>query len=53
MPRCIQGRCNGVIKPDIVFYGEDLPDTFYRLKDRDFQVADCVIVMGTSLEVNL
>lgn len=51
MPRCKSGSCTGIVKPNIVFYGEDLPDSFFRLKDRDFQLADCVIVMGTSLEV--
>ena len=26
--RCKRGDCNGPIKPDIVFFGEQLPETF-------------------------
>ena len=38
------------MKPDIVFFGEDLPKRFfYYLKD--FPQCDLVIIMGTSLEV--
>lgn len=53
VPRCKSGNCTGIVKPNIVFYGEDLPDSFFRLKDRDLQLADCLIVMGTSLEVHI
>ncbi|XP_040201143.1 NAD-dependent protein deacetylase sirtuin-3-like isoform X2 [Rana temporaria] len=47
-PRC--NVCHGVVKPDIVFFGEDLPKTFYNFS-KDFPEADLLIVMGTSLEV--
>ena len=36
---------------DIVFFGENLPDNFYRLHEIDLLSADLVLVMGTSLEV--
>ncbi|XP_071809246.1 NAD-dependent protein deacetylase sirtuin-3, mitochondrial-like [Asterias amurensis] len=50
IPRCKQRSCTGKVKPDIVFFGEDLPKRFfYYLKD--FAQCDLVIVMGTSLEV--
>ncbi|XP_074660902.1 NAD-dependent protein deacetylase sirtuin-3-like [Tubulanus polymorphus] len=42
--------CSGVIKPDIVFFGEDLPKRFYYYL-RDFPQADLLLVLGTSLEV--
>lgn len=48
-PRC--NVCHGVVKPDIVFFGEDLPKTFYNFS-KDFPEADLLIVMGTSLEVS-
>ncbi|XP_038044293.1 NAD-dependent protein deacetylase sirtuin-3-like [Patiria miniata] len=49
-PICKQRSCRGKVKPDIVFFGEDLPKRFfYYLKD--FAQCDLVIVMGTSLEV--
>ena len=39
------------MKPDIVFFGEDLPQRFYSLRLRDFSHCDLLIIMGTSLEV--
>ena len=43
----------GLVKPDIVFFGEDLHPRFYSLKFRDFAKCDLLIIMGTSLEVSL
>ncbi|OTF73375.1 NAD-dependent protein deacetylase sirtuin-2-like protein [Euroglyphus maynei] len=43
--------CGSYVKPDIIFYGELLPDRFYRLYQRDFINCDLLIVMGTSLTV--
>lgn len=40
----------GVIKPDIVFFGEDLPKKFYSYIV-DFPKCDLLLIMGTSLEV--
>ncbi len=40
----------GVIKPDIVFFGEDLPRKFF-MYPKDFAKCDMLIVLGTSLEV--
>mmetsp|Transcript_28822 Transcript_28822/g.59012 ORF Transcript_28822/g.59012 Transcript_28822/m.59012 type:complete len:521 (-) Transcript_28822:138-1700(-) len=48
-PRC--RRCHGPVKPDIVFFGEGLPDRFGRLLRRDMRSADLILVMGTSLMV--
>eukprot|EP00095_Tigriopus_kingsejongensis_P000011 snap_masked-scaffold342_size201858-processed-gene-1.5 protein:Tk00011 transcript:snap_masked-scaffold342_size201858-processed-gene-1.5-mRNA-1 annotation:"nad-dependent protein deacetylase sirtuin-2" len=43
--------CNCLVKPDIVFFGEALPDRFYECIRRDFQTCDLLIIMGTSLTV--
>ncbi|VDK47284.1 unnamed protein product [Taenia asiatica] len=43
-------RCRGLVKPDIVFYNEDLPAKFWRYRE-DIPKGDLIIVMGTSLEV--
>lgn len=43
--------CNGLVKPDIVFFGEDLPHRFHTLPQKDFSKCDLLIIMGTSLEV--
>ncbi|XP_049956778.1 NAD-dependent protein deacetylase sirtuin-3-like isoform X1 [Schistocerca serialis cubense] len=40
----------GLVKPDIVFFGEALPDRFFLYQD-DVLWADLLIVIGTSLEV--
>ncbi|XP_074740860.1 NAD-dependent protein deacetylase sirtuin-3, mitochondrial isoform X3 [Strix uralensis] len=48
VPRC--PVCTGVIKPDIVFFGEELPQRFF-LHMTDFPTADLLFVIGTSLEV--
>lgn len=48
VPHC--DSCQGLIKPDIVFFGENLPKRFFdRIKD--FKEADLLIVIGTSLQV--
>ena len=42
----------GVMKPDITFFGEDLPDAFgQRLTKNDREKVDLVLVIGTSLKV--
>ncbi|CAF0908236.1 unnamed protein product [Rotaria sordida] len=51
IPICSKmSRCNGIIKPDIVFFDEDLPQRF-ELYRKDLPMSDCCIVMGTSLSV--
>lgn len=49
VPTCT--KCNGTVKPDIVFFGEDLPRKFYQQREIDFKRCDLLIIMGTSLEV--
>ncbi|WFD33591.1 NAD-dependent histone deacetylase sir2 [Malassezia cuniculi] len=41
----------GVLKPDITFFGEKLPDAFDRAVFADREQVDLIIVMGTSLKV--
>lgn len=48
VPKC--PVCTGIIKPDIVFFGEELPHRFF-LHVTDFPTADLLFVVGTSLEV--
>lgn len=52
IPRCARPACGGVVKPDIVFFGEDLPDAFHDNWRADMAAADCVLVLGTSLQVH-
>ncbi|DBB05735.1 hypothetical protein WJX77_006542 [Trebouxia sp. C0004] len=41
----------GLVKPDIVFFGEGLPARFFQYMATDFSKADLLIVMGTSITV--
>lgn len=42
----------GVMKPDITFFGEQLPNTFFdRLTDHDREKVDLVVIVGTSMKV--
>ena len=50
VPLCTRPSCSGLVKPDIVFFGEALPESFHRNRGLP-AVADLAIVMGTSLTV--
>lgn len=39
------------MKPDIVFFGEGMPDEFHRAMALDKEEADLIIVIGSSLKV--
>lgn len=42
----------GIMKPDITFFGEQLPNQFFvRLKEHDREKVDLIIVIGTSMKV--
>lgn len=49
IPRC--PVCTGVLKPDIIFYGEQLDPTLLDQAYRDMANADLVLVLGSSLTV--
>lgn len=40
-----------IMKPDIVFFGEGMPDEFHRAMALDKEEADLIIVIGSSLKV--
>lgn len=48
-PKC--STCGSLVKPDIVFFGEELPSRFQDLVYQDTADCDLLIVMGTSLMV--
>ncbi|KAJ1335799.1 NAD+-dependent protein deacetylase sirtuin 2 [Microdochium nivale] len=49
-PSCMEPGCYGLVKPDIVFFGEQLPSTFFENRHVPAE-ADLVLVLGTSLSV--
>lgn len=48
IPHC---ECGGIIKPDVVLYGESLPNDIYEGAIREIRNCDMLIVLGTSLTV--
>ena len=49
-PRC--SDCNRIIKPDVVLFGESLPQDIWNEAFQECQVADLILVVGSSLEVS-
>ena len=49
VPHC--PSCNGLVKPDIVFFGEALPPHFFANRELP-ALADLCIIIGTSLSVH-
>jgi NAD-dependent deacetylase len=49
IPRC--PHCGGLLKPDIVLYGEQLPYDVVRGAEQLLDGCDLVLIVGTSLEV--
>jgi len=48
-PRC--GRCGGLLKPDVVFFGENVPIERYQAAQEALAAADALLVAGSSLMV--
>jgi NAD-dependent SIR2 family protein deacetylase len=48
-PRC--GRCGGLVKPDVVFFGENVPPPVYDAARAALSTADALLVVGSSLMV--
>ena len=49
VPRCT--RCNGILKPDIILFGEQLPHAAWIQAQRAARHCDLMLVAGSSLEV--
>ncbi|KAL2355198.1 NAD-dependent histone deacetylase SIR2 [Cryomyces antarcticus] len=50
IPYCQRKSCGGLVKPEIVFFGEQLPAAFFANRGLPAE-ADLCIVLGTSLTV--
>jgi NAD-dependent SIR2 family protein deacetylase len=44
-------RCNGIVKPSVVFFGESVPRPRVERASARLQEADAVLVVGSSLTV--
>ncbi len=49
LPRC--PKCGGLLKPDVILFGEQLPQRAWYEAQRDSRQCDLMIVAGSSLEV--
>jgi NAD-dependent SIR2 family protein deacetylase len=49
IPGCT--RCGGVLKPDVVFFGESVPRELVQDAARSLESADAMLVLGSSLMV--
>ena len=49
-PRCTD--CKSIIKPDIVLFGESLPQNIWNKAYQECLLADLILVAGSSLEVS-
>ncbi len=47
IPHC---ECGGLIKPDVVFFGEEIPEAFYEVLN-NHPKSDLILILGTSLNV--
>ena len=43
--------CGGLVKPDVVFFGEAMPPRFFDLIHEDVEKCDLLLIIGTSLKV--
>ena len=49
VPRC--EKCNDMVRPRVVLYGEELPEEAWDTASKWIAEADCLIISGTSLAV--
>ncbi len=49
IPRC--PNCNGILKPDVILFGEQLPQSAWYEAERAARQCDLMVVAGSSLEV--
>jgi NAD-dependent deacetylase len=49
MPRC--RSCDGILKPDVILFGEQLPQSAWQEAQRAARQCDLMLVAGSSLEV--
>jgi NAD-dependent SIR2 family protein deacetylase len=49
---CECGNCkHGILKPCVIFFGENIANSFEKIVKKDVEACDLVIVVGTSLKV--
>ncbi|MCK5163428.1 MAG: NAD-dependent deacylase [Desulfobacula sp.] len=41
-------KCNGILKPDVIFFGEAIPESASTMSFNETRKADCFILIGTT-----
>ena len=49
IPQCL--NCNGILKPDVILFGEQLPQAAWYAAQRAARQCDLMVIAGSSLEV--
>jgi NAD-dependent deacetylase len=49
IPKCL--NCNGILKPDVILFGEQLPQSAWFEAQRAARQCDLMVIAGSSLEV--
>jgi NAD-dependent deacetylase len=49
LPACL--NCGGLLKPDVILFGEQMPHAAWRIAQEAAQTCDLMLVAGSSLEV--
>jgi len=50
-PLCQYNNCNGLLKPDFIFFGEGIPEKAYKASVKAAENSDCFLVIGTTGEI--
>ncbi|KAI8614078.1 DHS-like NAD/FAD-binding domain-containing protein [Chytriomyces sp. MP71] len=50
-PKCFQKK-DGIVKPDIIFFGENYSNKFQQCVNKDKPKVDLLVVMGSSLKIS-
>ncbi|MCK5857149.1 MAG: NAD-dependent deacylase [Bacteroidales bacterium] len=50
-PHCLKTKCNGLLKPDFIFFGEGIPADAYEASIQAAKNADVFILIGTTGEI--
>jgi len=50
-PFCNEKTCNGLLKPDFIFFGEGIPPGAYSASVKAAETSDCFLIIGTTGEI--
>ncbi|KPP63159.1 NAD-dependent deacetylase sirtuin-5-like, partial [Scleropages formosus] len=48
LPRCEQGMCHGLLRPNVVWFGETLDSDILTQVEKELEICDLCLVVGTS-----